>query len=237
VQFKITEFFTTNPEIQAYYKLKADISYRNTKNKARIRTTPHDTFKVGKLHQTMTTKASKLVWLLPVPVLTPEEYQHNLTSWITALRQCGCTKYSDDLIYSRKGTPRAMNNSDLDEIDEMSGNNINIYKEFKENVRNGMFPPLKVTNDPNFGFVVEACTDIPAKTLLIEYSGVVTKISEVSKLVELFGQQFKITTNHPPPPPPHPTPPHPTPPHPTPPHPTPPHPTPHTSRETQTATA
>ena len=139
--------------------------------------TLHDTLVLDKIYQTDLWKAKKTIWLLPKPVLDPKEFQYNMTSWVAALKQMGNKTYSDDLIYT-KGTPRILNDSKLDKIDDVSLMNIAIYREYKSNVANGVFPPLRVKNDDNVGFVVEACENIPPKTLLIEYAGVVKRISE-----------------------------------------------------------
>jgi hypothetical protein len=89
----------------------------------------------------------------------------------------GLEEYSEELVYTDK-VPRSKNDASLDQVENLSRANIEIFKLFKENTRNGMLPCLIPKYDPIQGFIVEALCDIPPRTLLVEYTGVVTRVSD-----------------------------------------------------------
>ncbi|GMH95657.1 hypothetical protein TL16_g13212 [Triparma laevis f. inornata] len=114
-------------------------------------------------------------WILPYPPSSADKYIQSVTSVASALMFMEVQQYSDNLIYSKR-TPREMNRSELDTVEEMSPRNLFIYKQFKRNTALGLIPPVNVEYDKSQGFVVEALEDIKDKTLLVEYAGAVTRI-------------------------------------------------------------
>ena len=82
------------------------------------------------------------------------------------------TKYSETNTIKENGhATDAMNNSDfeIDHITPLSKRNLAIFCAFKENLKRGIFPPIKVNYDEKYGFYVEAIRAIPKHTLITEY--------------------------------------------------------------------
>ena len=79
-------------------------------------------------------------------------YVEGVTSIACALISLGVTQYSSDLVYTNR-SPRFMNDSRLDHVEEMSYRNVEIFKAFKKNVDNGLIPPLKAEYDEKQGKV------------------------------------------------------------------------------------
>jgi hypothetical protein len=82
------------------------------------------------------------------------------------------SEYSEVNIFPENGsTTEDMNNSELetDPITPLSKRNLSIFRAFKENIKRGVFPPIKVVYDEKYGFSVEALKTIPQQTLISEY--------------------------------------------------------------------
>ncbi|GMH75309.1 hypothetical protein TrLO_g9473 [Triparma laevis f. longispina] len=131
-------------------------------------------FQVGPISQSFKESTTNH-WILPYPPSSADKYIQSVTSVASALMFMEVQQYSDNLIYSKR-TPREMNRSELDKVEEMSPRNLFIYKQFKRNTALGLIPPVNVEYDKSQGFVVEALEDIKDKTLLVEYAGAVTRI-------------------------------------------------------------
>lgn len=84
-------------------------------------------------------------------------------------------EFNDDLCYSDPECPQSMNNSSLEPgVQTISDYNRKVYYKFKEKTRRFDYPPLEVVDDEIQGFIVRSTDDIPALTLICEYSGEVT---------------------------------------------------------------
>ena len=84
------------------------------------------------------------------------------------------SSYSEDLLYPETGRTREdMNDSslDLESIQSMSKRNLQIFRAFKHNLKEGAFPPVRVVHDEKLGFSVESLAVIPSYTLIGEYVG------------------------------------------------------------------
>uniref|UniRef100_A0A7S1BED1 Uncharacterized protein n=1 Tax=Corethron hystrix TaxID=216773 RepID=A0A7S1BED1_9STRA len=148
-----------------------------------------DTYQKTKKHKSRPTvqveglhfdcSTNKQDWRLPMPLLAKHRdlYIESLTSFVAAMKYCGMTSYSDDLVY-REGTPESMNSSALDAVQPMSRRNLRIFFDFKENVRLGAFPPLVVAHDASIGFTVRALAPIEKHALVMEYAGEVTTVEK-----------------------------------------------------------
>jgi hypothetical protein len=66
----------------------------------------------------------------------------------------------------------------LEPIGSLSQRNLEIFKEFKHNLKVGLHPPIKLVYEQNDGLSVEAMVDIPKHTLISEYVGSVTTIDK-----------------------------------------------------------
>ena len=98
----------------------------------------------------------------------------SLSTLVAALKYGGVAHYSADLLYPPDGNAtEEMNNPDLDidKIQPMSKRNMEIFKAFKYNMKRGVFPPVRVVYDQNYGFNVEALAPIAKYTLVGEYVG------------------------------------------------------------------
>jgi len=113
-------------------------------------------------------------WRLPMPLKNMEMYVESLTSFVTAMKYCGMTSYSDDLVYSN--ILESMNDFSLDVVQPMSQRNLKVFLDFKENTKNGAFPPIAVTHDEAIGFTVRALAQIEKHALIMEYAGEVTTV-------------------------------------------------------------
>jgi len=88
------------------------------------------------------------------------------------MKYCGMSTYSETCLYPPGGNAtEEMNNPALDEDDvhPLSKRNLSIFYAFKENLKRGIFPPVKVVHDEKYGFSVEALKSIPTQTLIAEY--------------------------------------------------------------------
>ena len=132
----------------------------------------NSTVEFGSLHISCNTQKND--WILPLPPLCVKKYELTLTTMVAAMRHCGMTSYSEELRYLTDSVTEDMNDASLENIAPMSRRNIEIFTKFKENLKLGAFPPLKIIFDEKIGFTVEALRPIPRHTLVAEYVGEVT---------------------------------------------------------------
>jgi len=118
-------------------------------------------------------------WLLPVPLASRNAYNDSLISMVAGMKYCGMTDYSEDLVYDvDAGVTESMNDASLEQIDRMSQRNLEIFEEFKQNMRAGLYPPIRLVYEQNVGLTVEAIVPIPKHTLITEYVGCVTTVAQ-----------------------------------------------------------
>ena len=109
-------------------------------------------------------------WLLPLPLSDEKLFPRSLTTIVAAMKYCGMTRYSDELVYAAD-VNETMNDVRLDNIGPLSQKNLEIYKQYKENIRMGAFPPIRIVYDDKIGLTVEALAVIPMHTIITEYVG------------------------------------------------------------------
>jgi len=111
-------------------------------------------------------------WRLPKPLLTKESYSSSILSMVAAMKYCGMKTHLDDLQYI-ENAKEEMNNPSLevDAIAPMSKRNLEIFRAFKYNTSQGVFPPVQIIHDENFGFSVKVLACMPRHTLIAEYLG------------------------------------------------------------------
>ena len=88
------------------------------------------------------------------------------------MKYCGMQKYSLVNIYPSNGNAtEEMNNPELEreQISPLSKRNLSIFRAFKENIKKGVFPPIKVVYDERYGFSIEAFKAIPKHTIITDY--------------------------------------------------------------------
>lgn len=164
------DFFTIHREGLELFKPSIPSSKRQAKiGNARSRTT----MKIGSLY--FSCNSNKYDWKIPLPLLSSNLYETALTSMVAAMRHCGMDSYSEDLVYSEKEM-EGMNDASLDTIESMSRRNMDIFKDFKANLKLGAYPPIKVVFEERIGFSVKALAAIPRHTLIAEYVGEVTTL-------------------------------------------------------------
>ena len=128
------------------------------------------TVEIGSLY--FTNKTNKNHWSLPLPLVEPSIFTNSLATVMAAMNFCGMKTYSEDLVYPVDGgIDEKMNDSSLERIEPLSQRNVDIFNQFKENLKNGAFPPLKIVYDDQLGFSVEALAVLPKHTLIAEYAG------------------------------------------------------------------
>ena len=98
---------------------------------------------------------------------------------VAAMNYCGMESLLVDLAYGET-TDEEMNDPSLevDDIAPMSKRNLEIFHAFKHNVSQGVFPPVQIIHDENFGFSVKALASIPRHTLIAEYLGEVVTMEQ-----------------------------------------------------------
>jgi len=130
------------------------------------------TAKVGQIY--FSTNPQKNDWVLPKPLSSQGLYELSLITMVAAMKHCGMDSYSEDLVYPNERIPESMNDASLDKVQPMSKRNVLIFQQFKENLKLGLFPPIKVVFNSEIGFTVEALSEIPRHALIAEYVGEVT---------------------------------------------------------------
>lgn len=170
--------FQQPSEFYSLYGTELDLFAPTTHSSKRLSTIgtcrKKSTVKVGSLYFPWNVKKNH--WTLPLPIPSSCLYVTSLTSMVASMKYCGMTSYIEELVYPNPSVQEDMNNASLDKVEPMSQNNMNIFKEFKHNLKKGILPPVKVVHDKNVGFTVEACINIPRHTLIIEYVGEVTTV-------------------------------------------------------------
>lgn len=133
------------------------------------------TVKVGSLFYPH--KPKKNDWSTPLSLADESLYTSSLATFVAAMKYCGMQSYSEELIYrSEDGITEDMNDACLDEVESLSQRNIETFKEFKENLKQGAYPPVQIVYDDRLGFSVEALAVIPKHTLIAEYIGEITTV-------------------------------------------------------------
>lgn len=87
--------------------------------------------------------------------------------------------YSEKLAYHR-ALSASMNNAtlDLDTVAPLSKKNVQLFLEYKANLKKGVLPPLEVVYDESIGFMVKALVKIKRHTIITEYVGEVTPVDQ-----------------------------------------------------------
>ena len=90
---------------------------------------------------------------------------------VAAMKYCGMESNLSDLSY--KHVSEEMNDPSLetDTITPMSRRNLEIFQAFKHNVKQGVYPPVEIVYDENFGFGCKSLAAMPRHTLIGEYLG------------------------------------------------------------------
>jgi hypothetical protein len=133
------------------------------------------TAQVGGVH--FNRRNCKHLWLIPQLQLQPNDSSHSFATMVAAMKYCGVTQYSEELVYA-KGVSEDMNDASMDKIQKMSKDNTTIFRRYKENLKKGIYPPVEVVYDDELGFTVRALCSLPRHTILTEYVGEVTTIEK-----------------------------------------------------------
>lgn len=137
------------------------------------------TAQMGHLYFSWNIKPDDLV--LPRPPISVEGYNTVILSWVAAMKYVGMSKYSEDLTYS-DDVPESMNDASLEDgvVEPLPRRVEEIFREFKMNLSQGVFPPLQIIHDPNVGFTTVALEDIKKHTVIAEYVGEVTTVEHTA---------------------------------------------------------
>jgi hypothetical protein len=120
------------------------------------------------------------LFVLPEPTQDPLLMLRSLCSIAAATKYCGMEHYSEELVYKNEVLV-SMNNAnlDIDEVTTLSKNNLKLFKEYKENLKQGVYPPVEVVYDSSIGFMVRALANIKRHTIVTEYVGEVTTVDKI----------------------------------------------------------
>lgn len=121
-------------------------------------------------------------WRLPTPLLTEDAYSSSLLSMVAAMKYCGMKSSTFDHVYG-ESTNESMNDPNLetDGITPLSQRNLTIYQAYKHNIRKGVFPPVQIIHDENFGFSAKSLSQMPRHTIIGEYLGEITTMTKSSE--------------------------------------------------------
>jgi len=172
------EFFSIHSEAIRLFSLDSQNAVKQRAISQQVRA-KNIVFDVGNLK--FIRAPEKNDWLLPTPLLSEDVYTSSILSMVAAMQYCGMKSYSVDHTYS--GVNEEMNDPSLevDEISQMSKRNISIFQAFKHNTREGVFPPVQIIYDENFGFYVKALACMPRQTIIGEYLGEVVTMEQSSQ--------------------------------------------------------
>eukprot|EP00561_Arcocellulus_cornucervis_P009539 CAMPEP_0185828512 /NCGR_PEP_ID=MMETSP1322-20130828/32591_1 /TAXON_ID=265543 /ORGANISM="Minutocellus polymorphus, Strain RCC2270" /LENGTH=271 /DNA_ID=CAMNT_0028526253 /DNA_START=326 /DNA_END=1139 /DNA_ORIENTATION=- len=134
------------------------------------------TAQMGDLYFSWNIKPDDLV--LPRPPISVQYCHPKLGA---AMKYVGMSKYSEDLTYS-DDVPESMNDASLEDgvVEPLPRRVEEIFREFKMNLSQGVFPPLQIIHDPNVGFTTVALEDIKKHTVIAEYVGEVTTVEHTA---------------------------------------------------------
>ncbi len=163
------EFYSSHSE--AFGLLRARQQWRSRFSKLRT------SEKVGGIH--ISRNKDKHLFLLPEPIEDPDLFLRSLASIAAALNYCGMENYSESLAYAEK-VPESMNNAaiDMDTVTTLSKKNLELFELYKENLAQGVYPPVEVVYSSSIGFVVKALAKMKRHTIVTEYVGEITTIDQ-----------------------------------------------------------
>lgn len=79
-------------------------------------------------------------FVIPRPPSSPDTYSRVILSWVAAMKYVGMSSYCEELVYpgvDNGGASESMNDANLEEMEPLSLRNLEIFKEYKENLRRG----------------------------------------------------------------------------------------------------
>ena len=93
------------------------------------------------------------------------------------MKYCGMESSLTDMSYK---VSEDMNEPslELDGITSMSKRNLEIFQAYKHNVRQGIYAPLEIIYDENFGFSCKSLAVIPEQTIVGEYLGEIVTMEQ-----------------------------------------------------------
>jgi hypothetical protein len=120
------------------------------------------------------------LFVLPEPTEDPDIMLRSITSIAAAVQYCGMEQYSEELTYN-DDVPLSMNNAslDLDLVTALSKRNLQLFEEYKQNLKLGVYPPVEVVYDSSIGFMVRALAKMKRHTIITEYVGQVTTVDNI----------------------------------------------------------
>jgi len=173
-----SEFFSTHSEAMSIF-----LGSKNAAKQRAIRQqfqNKHVVFDVGDIK--FLRKPKKNDWRLPTPLLSEEVYTSSILSMVSAMQFCGMKSWSVDHTYTQNAKEEMNDPSlEVDEISPMSKRNISIFRAFKHNMRQGVFPPVQIIHDEDFGFSVKALSCMPRHTIIEEYLGEIVTMEQSSQ--------------------------------------------------------
>lgn len=106
----------------------------------------------------------------------------SLSSMVAAMKYCEMQSNLDDLAYEGSVKPNMNDPSiEVNEISPMSRRNLEIFRAFEHNIRQGVFPPIQIVHDEDFGFSVKALACMQRHTLIAQYLGEVVTMEQSSQ--------------------------------------------------------
>lgn len=105
-----------------------------------------------------------------------------MLSMVASMKYCGMESNLSELSYSGNAN-KEMNDPSLevDGITPMSKRNLEIFRAFLHNLKQGVLPPVEIFHDENFGFSVKALGFMRKHTLIGAYLGEVVTMEQSSQ--------------------------------------------------------
>jgi hypothetical protein len=85
----------------------------------------------------------------------------------------------NDLTYGGRAE-ESMNDPSIEEnkVSPMRQRNLDIFRAFQHNLKEGVFPPIQVVRDEELGFSVQALAQMQKHTIIAEYLGEVVTVED-----------------------------------------------------------
>jgi hypothetical protein len=115
-----------------------------------------------------------------IPVFCCCSFQRlSLSSIVAAMKSCEMQSYLNDLTYGGSAE-ESMNDPSMETsaIKPMRGRNLDVFRAFQHNLKEGVFPPIQIVRDENFGLSVKALTQMKQHTLIAQYLGEVITMED-----------------------------------------------------------
>lgn len=114
-----------------------------------------------------------------IPVLCCSPQILSLSSIVAAMKWSEMQSNLNDLTYGGRAE-ESMNDPSIEEnkVSPMRQRNLDIFRAFQHNLKEGVFPPIQIVRDEELGFSVQALAQMQKHTIIAEYLGEVVTVED-----------------------------------------------------------